>query len=306
MAHLSVRRALRGLLVLLSCGLWYHTGPAADSLVMAEATNEDLLVVGAGYLGRRVAQLWRSEKPQAKVLAATLTEKSHEALREEGLDPILASDLKASKLQFSQVVFCAPPSRDAGEYAKSVTDALEYLAMGGIGVFTSSASVFAEDSGNSVDESGAVSDSGSAQRMLEAEEAAQRGGSAVLRLAGLYDLERGPHSYWLKVGVVKGAPEGLINLVHYDDAAQAVVDAIKARRPEVYVISDGVPISRRNICAAAVKSKHFAGKELPTFEAPAELPMGGTNGKRLDASKARQQLGWRPRYVSFAEYMAAH
>jgi len=26
-------------------------------------------------------------------------------------------------------------------------------------------------------------------------------------------------------------------------------------------------------------------------QAPAELPMGGTNGKRLDASKARQQLG---------------
>ena len=27
--------------------------------------------------------------------------------------------------------------------------------------------------------------------------------SKYLRLAGLYDLERGPHSYWLKVGVVK-------------------------------------------------------------------------------------------------------
>ena len=24
----------------------------------------------------------------------------------------------------------------------------------------------------------------------------------TVRLAGLYDLERGPHSYWLKVGVV--------------------------------------------------------------------------------------------------------
>jgi hypothetical protein len=33
---------------------------------------------------------------------------------------------------------------EAGDYAKSVTDALEHLAEGGIGVFTSSASVFAE------------------------------------------------------------------------------------------------------------------------------------------------------------------
>ena len=36
--------------------------------------------------------------------------------------------------------------------------------------------------------------------------------------------------------------------------------------PQVYVISDGVPMSRRDICTAAVKSKHFAGQELPTFE----------------------------------------
>jgi len=33
---------------------------------------------------------------------------------------------------------------EAGDYAKSVTDALEHLVEGGIGVFTSSASVFAE------------------------------------------------------------------------------------------------------------------------------------------------------------------
>ena len=44
------------------------------------------------------------------------------------------------------------------------------------------------------------------------------------------------------------------------------------KKIQVYVISDGVPISRREICAAAVKSKHFAGKELPTFEAQMMVP----------------------------------
>lgn len=41
---------------------------------------------------------------------------------------------------------------------------------------------------------------------------------------------------------------------------------------QVYVISDGVPISRREICTAAVQSKHFAGKAMPTFEVCEKLP----------------------------------
>lgn len=300
------RGALPVLALALATALLVPTARQGSFAAMPEVTEEDLLVVGAGYLGRRVAKLWQSQKPQAKVVAATLTETNHEALRNEGLEPILAEDLKASKMKFAQVVYCAPPSRTA-DYAESVAEAVQHVASGGIVVFTSSASVFAEDDGNAVDESGSLSESSSAQRMLQAEEAARSAGSgAVLRLAGLYDLERGPHSYWLKVGVVKGAPEGLINLVHYEDAASAVVSALEAKKPEVYVISDGVPISRREICTAAVQSKHFAGKAMPTFEAPAELPMGGAHGKRLDASKARQQLGWRPKFGSFAEYMAAH
>ena len=44
---------------------------------------------------------------------------------------------------------------------------------------------------------------------------------------------------------------------------------------EVYVISDGVPISRREICTAALQSKHFAGKEMPTFEVCEKLPSEG-------------------------------
>lgn len=268
------------------------------------AEPKDLLVVGAGVLGRRVAKLWRQEMPQAKVVAATLTEAHHGELREEGLEPILASDLDKSR-RFAQVVFCAPPSRSS-DYGAAVAEALAALAEGGMAVFTSSASVFAEDSGQTVDESGALSDSSSAQRMLSAE-AAVAGKGAVLRLAGLYDLDRGPHSYWLKVGVVKGAPAGLINLVHYDDAASAVVKALQAKIREVFVVADGQPLSRREICEAAVASKRYGEKAtMPRFEAPAELPMGGANGKRLDAGKARQQLGWQPRYASFAEFMAAH
>lgn len=49
-----------------------------------------------------------------------------------------------------------------------------------------------------------------------------RGGS-VVRLAGLYSLDRGPHTFWLKNGTVSSNADGLVNTLHYDDAARVAV-----------------------------------------------------------------------------------
>ena len=66
---------------------------------------------------------------------------------------------------------------------------------------------------------------------VDPKECARRVGGTVLRLAGLYNADIGPHAYWWKTGKVSGAPNGLLNLVHYDDAASAVVAALnKGRR----------------------------------------------------------------------------
>lgn len=73
--------------------------------------RQELLVVGAGVLGRRVGRMWLERRPGGKVVAATLTEKSHEELRGLGFEALLAEQLSASGRSFQQVVFCAPPSR---------------------------------------------------------------------------------------------------------------------------------------------------------------------------------------------------
>ena len=47
------------------------------------------------------------------------------------------------------------------------------------------------------------------------------------------------------------APNGLINLVHYDDAASAVLAAFEAAedlRQEVFLVSDGAPLRLKEIC----------------------------------------------------------
>lgn len=63
-----------------------------------------------------------------------------------------------------------------------------------------------------------------------------RGGN-VLRLAGLYTATRGPHAYWLHktrdavtagapAPVMPGAADALVNMLHYEDAAGAVIALI--------------------------------------------------------------------------------
>ena len=64
--------------------------------------------------------------------------------------------------------------------------------------------------------------------------------------------DRGAHNFWLtKVRESASAPNGLINLLHYDDAASAVVAAFEAAedlRQEVFLVSDGAPLRLKELC----------------------------------------------------------
>lgn len=61
----------------------------------------------------------------------------------------------------------------------------------------------------------------------------------MVRLAGLYSEVRGPHSYWLRRArdaaaagtpqtVIPGSSAACLNMLHYEDAAAAVLAAVKA------------------------------------------------------------------------------
>jgi hypothetical protein len=47
----------------------------------------------------------------------------------------------------------------------------------------------------------------------------------VVRLAGLYTLDRGPHTFWLKNGTCTSNADGLVNTLHYEDAARVAIAA---------------------------------------------------------------------------------
>ena len=60
-------------------------------------------------------------------------------------------------------------------------------------------------------------------RLIAAEESVLSRGGSVVRLAGLYSMDRGPHTFWLKNGTVSSNADGLVNTLHYDDAARVAV-----------------------------------------------------------------------------------
>jgi len=126
------------------------------------------------------------------------------------------------------VLFSASPSGN-DDYAGAVASALEYWdrdAPGGRFVFTSSAGVCAEQDGGVVTETSPVGSGPRSERLLAAEKVVLAAGGCVVRFAGLYLEGRGAHNYWLTQEEVAQRPDGLINQIHYRDAANAAVAAL--------------------------------------------------------------------------------
>ena len=89
---------------------------------------------------------------------------------------------------------------------------------------------YGDGSGSVVNEGSPVADISTnprAGRLINAEKEVLKRGGTCLRLAGLYSLKRGAHNFWLTSGRdVSGRADGIINQLHYDDAAGSVVAAL--------------------------------------------------------------------------------
>ncbi|XP_050133260.1 uncharacterized protein LOC126609372 [Malus sylvestris] len=259
---------------------------------------DDLLIVGPGVLGRLVAQKWREEHPGCQIHGQTVTADHHEELSEEGINPCLKGTKTTHK--FPYVIFCAPPSRTSDYSADVRMAALNWNGEGSF-LFTSSSAPYDCNDNGSCDEDTPVVPIGRSPRtdvLLKAEEVVLEFGGVVLRLAALYKSDRGAHVYWLKKGIIEARPDHVLNLIHYEDAASLSVAILKKRlRNQILLGCDNHPLSRQEVMDLVTKS----GKFSETFEA-----FTGTNdplGKRLNNSKTREEIGWEPKYPSFAHFL---
>ena len=242
------------------------------------------LVVGCGYLGLRVARLWRDAG--SRVLALTRSSDRASALAAEGIEPVLGDvttpggipSLPAVDTLFWGVGF----DRASGASYRDVHVAglgrvLDAVPGAPRIVFSSSTGVWGSDDGTVVDETTPAHPAREAGRVLLEAEAllharvGDRG--TTLRFAGLYGSGRLPRLDDLKAGrPIAADPDSWLNLIHADDAARIVVAVAAAPHAKpLYVVSDGVPVKRRAWYA------HLAartGSPPPTFDTAAERTRG--------------------------------
>jgi nucleoside-diphosphate-sugar epimerase len=286
---------------------------AATALSMMSSSQQpSVAIVGMGVLGTSLAKQLL-EGTDYTLTGITKSTARHSDLRKELCDNDRLSlttmeEALSSGTRYQNVVFCAPPS-GFEDYPSAVADAskLRSDSKDGSFIFTSSGGVYPDSFDGEVVNESTKLDEGSPRkaRGIQAEKACLENDGCVLRLSGLYTLERGAHNYWLEKanGVVKGREDGIINLLHYDDAASSVVAALKVgprvNSGKLFLISDGHYTTRKGICESALKSERYRGCEMPTFEG-AE---GETRGKIYDGTWSEDTLGWKAKYTSFDEFM---
>ncbi|XP_057771965.1 uncharacterized protein LOC130991652 isoform X2 [Salvia miltiorrhiza] len=258
----------------------------------------DLLIVGPGVLGRIIAEKWREEHPGSQIYGQTLTSNHHEELIKMGITPSLKETKVAHK--FPYVIFCAPPSRNL-DYPGEVREATLNWNGEGCFLFTSSSAPYDCNDNGYCDEDTPVVPIGRSPRtdnLLKSEKVVLEAGGCVVRLAGLYKADRGAHTYWLEKGTLEVRPDHILNLIHYEDAASLSVTILKKNfRGRIFLGCDNHPLSRQEVMELVNRS----GKYSKKFEA-----FTGTSdplGKKLNNSKTRAELGWEPKYPSFAQFL---
>lgn len=228
-----------------------------------------------------------------------------------GVAPTIATGSADPVISFSNVIFCVPPGKIAN-YDEEVRRAVELWNGRGAMVFTGSGGVFAEKDGGIVTEGSATADPPSErqQQLLAAEDVTLKAGGSVVRMAGLYSRARGAVPFWMKDGKVSGGPDGLVNLIHYEDAASLVVAVVsKQIRGELLLGCDDRALSRQEIVDAALALPEYVGQPVPQFNAaPVNRRTGrgaDEKGKVYDNTETRKMTGWAPRWSTFAEWAVA-
>ncbi|KAJ7980212.1 NAD(P)-binding Rossmann-fold superfamily protein [Quillaja saponaria] len=260
--------------------------------------EHDLLIVGPGVLGRLVAEKWREEHPGCQIYGQTVTTDHHDELIKMGITPSLKETNARHK--FPYVIFCAPPSRTS-DYPGDVSVAATSWNGEGSFLFTSSSAPYDCNDNGPCDEETPVVPIGRSPRtdvLLKAEKVVLEFGGCVLRLAGLYKAGRGAHAYWLDKGTVETRPDHILNLIHYEDAASLSVVILKKKlRGRIFLGCDNHPLSRQEVMDLVNRSEKFS-KKFEKFTGT-----DGPLGKRLNNSRTREELGWEPKYGSFAEFL---
>lgn len=288
---------------------------------MSATRDCDLLVIGCGYLGERVADRWQERGQTLSVL--TRSAARADEFQRRGWNAVTGDVCSRASLD------SLPGARTvlwAVGFDRSAANSQEAVYVDGVAnvsevlkgrcdtfVYISSSSVYGQSDGSWVDESSpTVPTQPGGICCLRAETLLQERGPAtrhrVLRLSGIY----GPNRLLSRVAALQageplsGSPEAWLNLIHVDDAAEAV-DAVATSEGlpefETFLVSDDRPLTRGDYYARLAE---LVNAPVPRFDEDqtARRGSGGLN-KRCSSRKLKTMTGWQPRYPSALEGLDA-
>ncbi len=279
----------------------------------------DLLVIGCGYLGMRIAR-------RARALGWTVRMLTRDAERArswaaEGYEPItgdvMLPESLASLPKTGTVVYAVGYDRTSGHslndvYVRGLANVVDRVAATASKfVYVSSTGVYGQNDGQWVDEDAVCEPTReggqaclAAEKMLACSAVAKR--LACLRLAGLYGPGRLPMRAILDSDQPIALPvNGYLNLIHVEDAADVVWAALDFQElPRTWNVSDGVPVIRREYYAEMARQ---LGVPVPQFVAPAAAVSAAERAqadKRVSNRRMLRDLSVELRFPSYREGLA--
>jgi len=283
-----------------------------------------VLILGCGYVGLPLgAELVRQGHQVSGLRRSTGAEAE---LRAAGITPLRAdvtqqNTLRRLPAQFDWVVYCVSSSAGGVEeyravYLEGMRNVLDWLSDSPLRsfVYTSSTSVYGQMDGSRVDETGLTEPVAETAKILLAAEgvllAAARDKNfpaVILRVAGIYGPGRG---YWLRQFLkgearIEGRGERMLNMIHRDDLAGALIAALQRGRPgTIYNVTDDEPVSQLALFEWLSRKLH---QPLPAF-APEHLTeklKRGVTNKKVSNRRLKSELGYQLKFPTFREGYAA-
>ena len=277
-----------------------------------------LLSFGHGYSARALtprllAQGWT-------VIGTTRSEEKAEALRAEGVEPVIfGDDIGDALRRADHVLISAGPGPEGDPVLNAYSSVLEtHLgSMRWVG-YLSTTGVYGDHAGGWVDEDTALTPSTARGRMRVAAEGAwqslcDRAGADlhIFRLAGIYGPGRGPFAK-VRAGTARRIvkPGQVFSRIHVEDIAAVLAASIAKPHPggRVYNLCDDDPAPPEDVIAHAAA---LLGLPVPPGEdfATAEMtPMARSfyaESKRVRNDRIKAELGVTLTYPDYRAGLAA-
>lgn len=242
------------------------------------------------------------------------------ALRALGIDACLFADeaAVASRLaEASHVLISTPPQHDGDPALLAYAPVFEPHRLRWLG-YLSTTGVYGDQGGAWIDESATLApQSERAQRRVAAEAGwqalAQRHALPlhIFRLPGIYGPQRSAIDA-LRAGTARriDKPGQVFSRIHVDDITSAVCASFAGNHPGAYNLADDEPAPQQTVIAYAAELLGIAAPPLEPFETARHSmsPMAQSfyaESKRVSNATLKGVFGWRPRYPSYREGLAA-